>query len=63
MRCLYRNQMFQQEQRKKLIRMSACRRYYRKSVECTEVFSETVVAVEINYTYKVKISVEWRWNV
>lgn len=31
MRCLYRNQMFQQEQRKKLIRMSACRRYYRKS--------------------------------
>lgn len=63
MRCLYRNQMFQQEQRKKLIRMSACRRYYRKFVECTGVFSETVVAVEINYTYKVKISVEWRWNV
>jgi len=49
--------------KKKLIRMSACRRYYRKFVECTGVFSETVVAVEINYTYKVKISVEWRWNV
>ena len=43
--------------------MSACRRYYRKFVECTGVFSETVVAVEINYTYKVKISVEWRLNV
>lgn len=43
--------------------MSACSRYYRKFVECTRVFSETVVAVEINYIYKVKISVEWRWNV